>query len=89
LSLTTVHANGTWLVCAVVALNLTHAPASIAGGRLAKATTGTSSRTLITVPARVASSDHFRVPSMPWHLGAGRSRSVLEKGQEGIIGVEK
>jgi hypothetical protein len=48
-------ANSTWLVCAVMAFNLTRATATIAGGRLAKATTGTIRFTMIAVPARVAS----------------------------------
>ena len=49
-------ANSAWLVCAVMAFNLTRAAASLAGGVLARATTGTIRRTLIAVPARVASS---------------------------------
>jgi len=49
-------ANSAWLVCAVMAFNLTRAAGTIAGGRLAAATTGTLRRTLINVPARVASS---------------------------------
>lgn len=49
-------ANSAWLVCAVMAFNLTRAAGTLAGGRLARATTGTIRRTLIAVPARVASS---------------------------------
>jgi hypothetical protein len=49
-------ANSAWLVCAVMAFNLTRSAGTLAGGRLAKATTGTIRRTLISVPARVASS---------------------------------
>ena len=49
-------ANSAWLVCAVMAFNLTRAAASLAGGRLARATTATVRRTLVAVPARVASS---------------------------------
>jgi hypothetical protein len=49
-------ANSAWLVCAVIAFNLTRAAGTLAGGRLARATTGTIRRTLIAVPARVASS---------------------------------
>ena len=49
-------ANSAWLVCAVMAFNLTRAAATVAGGRLARATTATIRRTLITVPARIASS---------------------------------
>jgi hypothetical protein len=47
-------ANSAWLVCAVMAFNLTRAAATLAGGRLARATTGMIRRTLIAVPARVA-----------------------------------
>lgn len=50
------NANAAWLVCAVMAFNLTRAAAAITGPDLAKATTPTIRRKLITVPARVASS---------------------------------
>jgi hypothetical protein len=49
-------ANAAWLVLAVMAFNLTRAAATISGPGLAKATTATIRRKLITVPARVASS---------------------------------
>jgi hypothetical protein len=49
-------ANAAWLVLAVIAFNLTRAAATMTGPKLAKATTATIRRTLITVPARVASS---------------------------------
>jgi len=49
-------ANAAWLVLAVIAFNLTRAAATITGPALAKATTATIRRKLITVPARVASS---------------------------------
>jgi hypothetical protein len=49
-------ANSAWLVLAVMASNLTRATATVAGHGLAKALTGTVRRTLITVPARIASS---------------------------------
>ena len=49
-------ANSAWLVLAVMAFNLTRAAATITGARLAKATTATIRRTLISVPARIASS---------------------------------
>jgi Transposase DDE domain group 1 len=50
-------ANPAWLVCAVMAFNLTRAAATITGTpRLTRATTATLRRTLITVPARIASS---------------------------------
>jgi hypothetical protein len=48
--------NSAWLVLAVMAFNLTRAAATLAGGRLGKARTATIRRTLITVPARIASS---------------------------------
>ena len=49
-------ANAAWLVLAVIAFNLTRAAATLAGTGLAKATTATIRRKLITVPARIASS---------------------------------
>jgi hypothetical protein len=49
-------ANAAWLVLAVMAFNLTRAAAALSGTQLAKATTGTIRRTLIVVPARVATS---------------------------------
>jgi hypothetical protein len=49
-------ANSAWLVLAVMAFNLTRAAASLTGKSLAKATTATIRRTLISVPARIASS---------------------------------
>jgi len=49
-------ANAAWLVLAVMAFNLTRAGASLTGPALAKSTTATIRRKLITVPARVASS---------------------------------
>ena len=49
-------ANAAWLVLAVIAFNLTRAAATLTGPGLAKATTATVRRTLITVPARAASS---------------------------------
>ncbi len=49
-------ANAAWLVLAVMAFNLTRAAATITGPALAKATTATTRRKLIAVPARVASS---------------------------------
>ncbi|MCQ4152390.1 IS1380 family transposase [Rhodococcus qingshengii] len=50
------NANAAWLVCAVIAFNLTRAAATLSGQRLAKATTSTIRHTLICVPARIASS---------------------------------
>ncbi len=49
-------ANAAWLVLAVIAFNLTRAAAAVAAPDLAKATTATLRRKLITVPARVATS---------------------------------
>ena len=49
-------ANAAWLVLAVIAFNLTRAAAAITGPQLARATTATIRRKLITVPARIASS---------------------------------
>ena len=49
-------ANAAWLVCAVIAFNLTRAAATLGGRRLATATTPTIRRTLICIPARIASS---------------------------------
>ena len=49
-------ANAAWLVLAVMAFNLTRTAATITGPTLAKATTATIRRKLISVPARVASS---------------------------------
>jgi hypothetical protein len=49
-------ANAAWLVLAVIAFNLTRAAAALTGPTLAKSTTATVRRRLITVPARLASS---------------------------------
>jgi hypothetical protein len=49
-------ANAAWLVLAVMAFNLTRAAATLTGPRLARARTATIRRTLVTVPARIASS---------------------------------
>jgi len=50
-------ANAAWLVCAVMAFNLTRAAATLTGDpALVKATTGTIRRTIVSVPARIASS---------------------------------
>ena len=57
-------ANAAWLVLAVIAFNLTRAAAILTGPRLARARTATIRRTLITVPARVASS----APRLTLHL---------------------
>lgn len=49
-------ANAAWLVLAVMAFNLTRTAATLTGPGLAKSRTATIRRTLITVPARIASS---------------------------------
>lgn len=50
-------ANAAWLVCAVMAFNLTRAAATVTTTpTLARATTATIRRTLINIPARIASS---------------------------------
>jgi hypothetical protein len=49
-------ANAAWLVLAVIAFNLSRAAAILTVPDLARATTATMRRELITVPARVASS---------------------------------
>jgi hypothetical protein len=51
------NANAAWLVCAVMAFNLTRAAATLTrNADLTKATTATIRRKLITVPARIATS---------------------------------
>jgi hypothetical protein len=50
------NANAAWLALAVIAFNLTRAAGTIAAPDLARATTATIRRKLITVPARVATS---------------------------------
>jgi hypothetical protein len=64
-------ANAAWLVCAVMAFNLTRAAATLTGAAaLAKATTATIRRKLVAVPARIATSArrlHLHLPSRwPW-----------------------
>lgn len=49
-------ANAAWLVLAVIAFNLTRAAATLTGAALSKSRTATIRRTLISVPARIASS---------------------------------
>jgi hypothetical protein len=56
-------ANSAWLVLAAMAFNLTRAAASITGKSLAKTSTATIRRTLITVPARIASSARRLTPA--------------------------
>src|SRR4051812_35510945 len=65
------NANAAWLVCAVMAVNLTRAAATLTRtAALAKATTATLRRKLVAVPARIATSArwiHLHLPSRwPW-----------------------
>ena len=60
-------ANSAWLVLATMAFNLTRAAATLTGTRLAKATTATIRRTLISVPARIASSARRLTLHLPRH----------------------
>lgn len=60
-------ANAAWLVCAVMAFNLTRAAATLTGPALAKARSGTIRRTLISVPARIASSARRLTLHLPRH----------------------
>ncbi len=58
-------ANAAWLVLAVIAFNLIRAAATLSGPAMAKATTSTIRRTLITVPARIATSARRVVLHLP------------------------
>ena len=49
-------ANAAWLVLAAIAFNLTRAAATLTDTDLARATTGTIRRTLVNLPARIATS---------------------------------
>ena len=64
------NANAAWLVLAAIAFNLTRAAATLTGPALAKARTATIRRTLVTVPARIASSARRLTlhlpPDWPW-----------------------
>jgi hypothetical protein len=60
-------ANAAWLVLAVIAFNLTRAAATLADAALAKASTATIRRTLIMVPARIASSARRLTLHLPTH----------------------
>jgi hypothetical protein len=65
-------ANAAWLVLAVIAFNLTRTAATLTGPALARATTATIRRKLITVPARIASSARritLHLPTAwPWEM---------------------
>lgn len=65
------NANAVWLTCAVMAFNLTRAAATLTKAKaLARATTATIRRTLIAIPARIATSArrlHLHLPAdWPW-----------------------
>jgi hypothetical protein len=61
-------ANAAWLVCAVMAFNLTRAAGTLTkAAALAKATTATIRRTLINVPARIATSARRLSLHLPAH----------------------
>jgi len=60
-------ANAAWLVLAVMAFNLTRAAPTSSGPQLARATTATIRRTLIGVPARIASSGRRLTLHLPTH----------------------
>src|SRR3954452_8373221 len=61
-------ANAAWLVCAVMAFNLTRAACTVtAAAAPAKATTATIRRTLINVPARIATSARRLSLHLPAH----------------------
>ena len=66
-------ANAAWLVLAVMAFNLTRAAATLTGPALAKATTATIRRSLVNVPARIATSARrltLHLPlAWPWQAG--------------------
>ena len=69
-------ANAAWLVLAVIAFNLARAAAVIAGPALARATTATTRRKLIAVPARIACSARritLHLPAAwPWEAAWAR-----------------
>jgi Transposase DDE domain group 1 len=60
-------ANAAWLVLACIAFNLSRAAATLTGPNLARATTATIRRKLITVPARIASSARRLTIHLPEH----------------------
>ena len=65
-------ANSAWLVCAVMAFNLTRDAGTPAGGRFTRATTVTIRRSLISVPARVVSLARRLTLHLPRATGPGR-----------------
>ena len=69
-------ANGAWLVCAVMAYNLTRTAGTLAAGEFTRARTGTIRARLVNLPARIASSARrirIRLPqAWPWQQGFER-----------------
>lgn len=69
-------ANSAWLVCAVMAYNLTRTAGILAAGQFARARTGTIRTRLVNIPARIASSARrirIRLPqAWPWQQGFER-----------------
>ncbi|MFC3480680.1 IS1380 family transposase [Kocuria carniphila] len=69
-------ANSAWLVCAVMAYNLTRTAGILAAGEFARARTGTIRARLVNLPARIASSARrirIRLPqAWPWQQGFER-----------------
>ena len=67
----TLTANAAWLVLAVIVFNLIRAAATIGGAGLAKATTATIRRKIVTIAARVASSGRRIRLHLPHSLALG------------------
>jgi hypothetical protein len=76
-------ANAAWLVLAVIAFNLTRAAAALTGPGLATATTGTIRRTLIVVPARIATSARRLVLHLPRAWPWQQEWTLLFRGSSG------
>ena len=70
-------ANAAWLVLAVMAFNLSRTAATLTGPDLAKATTATIRRKLITVPARIATSARRLTLHLPQHWPRHRAWTTL------------
>jgi hypothetical protein len=76
------NANAAWLTLAGIAHNLTRAAATLAGRFHAKATGATVRRTLVNIPARIASGArriHLHLPEH-WPWAAGFTRLWIETG---------
>ncbi len=61
------NANAAWLVCAVIAYNLTRAAGVLAGRKFARAHTGTIRAKLIAIPARIATTGRATILHLPEH----------------------